>query len=134
MVDYCQFMYCIRMREVYIYMQSLHLICYVKSLSICKVSITMQCQSLHQIFKLSTHLFAVKSLLSSKAYINLISFLYNYICKHYHYSRNSSSSSSSCFDVARSSISFEFFPICSYHTSLSLRQPSNNFLADSPLS
>ena len=78
--------------KVSIYMQSLHLISSEKS-SICKVSIYVQSQSLCLIFKLSTRLFAVKFLLSTKTYINLISFLYNYICKHYHYSRKSSSSS-----------------------------------------
>jgi len=36
----------------------------------------MQSQSLRQIFKVSTHIFAVKSLLSTKTYINLTYHLY----------------------------------------------------------
>ena len=58
-------------------MQSLHLVCNVKCPSICKFSIYMQSQSLCLIFKLSTTCFlAVKSLPSSKTYINLTYHLY----------------------------------------------------------
>ena len=126
------------------YMQSIHPICYVKSPSLCKVStqnmkikLPAFLQSLrHCLSKVSTFIQTIHPPLCSNVF-TINTKIYKYVTYHLyiitlvnitHYCRKCSPSSSSA-DTARSSNIFKFFSICSYHTSLPLRHPSNNFLA-----